>query len=114
MPAGDPEESWGWRAMLARILGAGSSRRHPHGMAWYKREDSEDELGGGTDLGAEKRSVPVGVFTKCPGCRAALLTADLEKTDQVCPHCEHHFPLGVAARLQLVLDEGSFVEEDAT
>ena len=56
-------------------------------MAWYRRDDNEDEIG------AEKRSVPVGVFTKCPGCRAALLTADLDKTDQVCPHCEHHFPM---------------------
>ncbi len=75
-------------------------------MAWYKREDKED------DLGAEKRSVPVGVFTKCPGCRAALLTADLEKSDQVCPQCDHHFPLSAARRLTLILDPGSFVEED--
>ena len=42
-------------------------------MAWYKREDSDE------DLAEEKRSVPAGVFTKCPGCRAALLTADLEQ-----------------------------------
>jgi len=77
-------------------------------MAWYRRDDNEDELG------AEKRSVPVGVFTKCPGCRTPLLTADLEKSDQVCPHCQHHFSMLAAARLQLVLDEGSFTEEDAT
>jgi acetyl-CoA carboxylase carboxyl transferase subunit beta len=77
-------------------------------MAWYRRDDNEDELG------AEKRSVPVGVFTKCPGCRAALLTADLDKTDQVCPHCEHHFPLGSQARLQLVLDPGSLEEQDTS
>jgi acetyl-CoA carboxylase carboxyl transferase subunit beta len=77
-------------------------------MAWYRRDDNEDEIG------AEKRSVPAGVFTKCPGCRAALLTADLEKADQVCPHCEHHFPLASMARLQLVLDPESFTEEDAT
>lgn len=75
-------------------------------MAWYKREDRED------DLAEEKRSVPVGVFTKCPGCRAALLTADLEKNDNVCPQCEHHFPLPAARRLDLVLDPGSFVESD--
>ena len=80
----------------------------PSAMAWYRRDDNEDELG------AEKRSVPVGVFTKCPGCRAALLTADLDKTDQVCPHCEHHFPLSSQARLQLVLDAGSIEEEDTT
>jgi acetyl-CoA carboxylase carboxyl transferase subunit beta len=77
-------------------------------MAWYKREDRED------DLAEEKRSVPVGVFTKCPGCRAALLTADLEKNDNVCPQCEHHFPLPAARRLELVLDPGSFEEADAS
>ena len=48
-------------------------------MAWYKRE-REDDTGSG-----EKRSIPVGVFTKCPGCREALLTAELEKNDYVCP-----------------------------
>jgi len=77
-------------------------------MAWYKRDEREDELS------EEKRSVPAGVFTKCPGCRAALLTADLEKNDNVCPQCEHHFPMSAAQRLELVLDAGSFVEEDAT
>jgi acetyl-CoA carboxylase carboxyl transferase subunit beta len=75
-------------------------------MVWYKRDDKEE------DLGAEKRSVPAGVFTKCPGCRAALLTEDLEKTDQVCPQCDHHFPLSAARRLTLILDPDSFVEED--
>jgi acetyl-CoA carboxylase carboxyl transferase subunit beta len=77
-------------------------------MAWYKRDDRED------DLAEEKRSVPAGVFTKCPGCRAALLTADLEKNDNVCPQCDHHFPLSAARRLELVLDPGSFVEEDVS
>jgi acetyl-CoA carboxylase carboxyl transferase subunit beta len=77
-------------------------------MAWYRRDDNEDELG------AEKRSVPVGVFTKCPGCRAALLTADLEKTAQVCPHCEHHFAMTAAARIQLLLDPDGIEDEDTT
>jgi acetyl-CoA carboxylase carboxyl transferase subunit beta len=77
-------------------------------MAWYKREDRDD------DLSEEKRSVPAGVFTKCPGCRAALLTADLEKNAFVCPQCEHHFPVAAARRLEQVLDEGTFVEADAT
>jgi acetyl-CoA carboxylase carboxyl transferase subunit beta len=77
-------------------------------MAWYKRQDSDD------DLSEEKRSVPQGVFTKCPGCRAALLTADLEKNDMVCPQCEHHFPVTAARRLELMLDAGSFEETDAS
>ena len=65
-------------------------------------------------LSEEKRSVPAGVFTKCPGCRAALLTADLDKNDSVCPQCEHHFPVPAPRRLELVLDPGSFAEADAS
>jgi acetyl-CoA carboxylase carboxyl transferase subunit beta len=75
-------------------------------MVWYKRQNTDD------DLTEEKRSVPAGLWTKCPGCRAALLTADLEKNDLVCPQCEHHFPLSAARRLELTLDPGSFEETD--
>jgi acetyl-CoA carboxylase carboxyl transferase subunit beta len=77
-------------------------------MAWYKRQESDE------DLAEEKRSVPAGVFTKCPGCRATLQTADVEKNLNVCPQCEHHFPVATAKRLELLLDPGSFVEEDAS
>jgi acetyl-CoA carboxylase carboxyl transferase subunit beta len=77
-------------------------------MAWYKRENSDD------DLSEEKRSVPAGLFTKCPGCRAALETATLEANDNVCPQCEHHFPLSSARRIELVVDPGSFVEADGS
>jgi acetyl-CoA carboxylase carboxyl transferase subunit beta len=77
-------------------------------MAWYKREERDD------DLAEEKRSVPAGVFTKCPGCRETLRTADVEQNANVCPKCEHHFPIGAIQRLELLLDPGSFVEEDAS
>ena len=77
-------------------------------MAWYKREDSDDVFS------EEKRSVPAGVFTKCPGCRAQLVTADLEKNDLVCPQCEHHFPVTAVRRLDMVLDPGTFAEADAS
>jgi acetyl-CoA carboxylase carboxyl transferase subunit beta len=77
-------------------------------VAWYKRQDSDE------DLVEEKRSVPAGVWTKCPGCRAALLTADLEKNDVVCPQCDHHFPVPAARRLELTLDPGSFEAADVS
>ena len=77
-------------------------------MAWYKREDNDDVVS------EEKRSVPAGVFTKCPGCRAALLTADLDKNQGVCPQCDHHFPIGAVRRLEVVLDPGTFAEADGS
>jgi len=96
--------------MPGSTIGAesGGILRRGEGMAWYKREDNDDVFS------EEKRSVPAGVFTKCPGCRAALLTADLEKNDQVCPQCEHHFPLSAARRMDALLDPGTFTEADAS
>jgi acetyl-CoA carboxylase carboxyl transferase subunit beta len=76
-------------------------------MPWYKRSKEED-------LQNEKRSVPAGVFTKCPGCRETLLTADLHVQLDVCPKCEYHFVIGTRERIALVMDEGSFVEADST
>jgi acetyl-CoA carboxylase carboxyl transferase subunit beta len=75
-------------------------------MAWYKRERDDDSAA------AEKRSVPVGVFTKCPGCRAALLTAEIEQSQYVCRRCSHHFLMPTARRIELICDAGSFVEAD--
>ena len=77
-------------------------------MAWYKRQDSDE------DLTEAKRSVPAGVFSKCPGCRAQLLTSDLEQNLNVCPQCEHHFPFPTQQRLDQLLDPGTFVEADAS
>jgi acetyl-CoA carboxylase carboxyl transferase subunit beta len=74
-------------------------------MAWYKRTKEDDSS-------TEKRSVPAGVFTKCPGCRETLLTADLHKNLDVCPSCDHHFVLSTRSRIALVMDEGTFVEAD--
>jgi acetyl-CoA carboxylase carboxyl transferase subunit beta len=77
-------------------------------MAWYKRE-REDDSGA-----VEKRSIPAGVFTKCPGCREALLTATIEQNDYVCRTCGYHFPMPTAKRIALIMDKGSFVEADTT
>ncbi len=75
-------------------------------MDWYKRTPSEE-------LGSEKRSVPAGVFTKCPSCREALLTQELKKNLHVCPHCSHHFVMPTRDRVQFIIDDGSWVEHDA-
>jgi acetyl-CoA carboxylase carboxyl transferase subunit beta len=77
-------------------------------MAWYKRERDDE------NAATEKRSVPAGVFTKCPGCRKALLTAEIEQNEYVCRSCTHHFPMPTSRRIALVMDEGSFVEADTT
>jgi acetyl-CoA carboxylase carboxyl transferase subunit beta len=56
---------------------------------------------------------PADLWTKCPSCSQMLFNKQLEKNDRICPNCGHHFRLSAAARLDLLLDHGSFVERDA-
>lgn len=53
------------------------------------------------------------IAVKCPKCREILYGRDLEKNQKVCPRCSHHFKLNARERIELLVDEGSFVELDA-
>ncbi len=53
------------------------------------------------------RSVPEGLWVKCPGCSAQLYRAELKRNLQVCPKCDHHFRIAARERLELFLDEGT-------
>ena len=55
---------------------------------------------------------PPDLWTKCPSCGEMLFNKQLDKVLRVCPSCGHHFRLSAAARLDLVLDHGSFAERD--
>ena len=76
-------------------------------MSWFqkllppkiKRRDSADL----------KKSVPDGLWHKCPSCQAVLYHADLEKNLSVCPKCNHHHRITARTRLDWLLDsEGRF------
>ena len=56
-----------------------------------------------------KKSVPDGLWHKCPSCEAVLYHADLEKNHSVCPKCNHHHRITARTRLNWLLDsEGRF------
>jgi acetyl-CoA carboxylase carboxyl transferase subunit beta len=58
---------------------------------------------------AERRSVPEGLWVKCPSCESVLYKADLEKNVNVCPKCSHHHRIGARQRLDSFLDaEGRY------
>jgi len=76
-------------------------------MSWFqkllppkiKRRESDDL----------KKSVPDGLWHKCPSCQAVLYHADLEKNFSVCPKCGHHHRISARTRLDWLLDsEGRF------
>jgi len=56
-----------------------------------------------------KKTVPEGLWTKCPACNAVLYSTDLEKNLNVCPKCGDHQRIGARARLDGLLDpDGRF------
>ncbi len=56
------------------------------------------------------RSVPEGLWTKCPACDGVLYRAEVERSLHVCPKCSHHMRIGARSRLKLFLDTGSWRE----
>lgn len=56
-----------------------------------------------------RRSVPEGVWVKCPSCDAVLYQADLQAALNVCPKCDHHMRIGARERIETLLDpEGRY------
>ena len=53
-----------------------------------------------------------GLWVKCDACGEILYRADLEKQLNVCPACNHHMQWPARARLQGLLDPGTFEETD--
>jgi acetyl-CoA carboxylase carboxyl transferase subunit beta len=58
---------------------------------------------------ADRRSVPEGLWVKCPSCETVLYNNDLEQNQNVCPSCGHHHRITARARLDAFLDaEGRY------
>lgn len=55
-------------------------------------------------LPEQLKSVPEGVWSKCPGCNAALYSPELERNLHICPQCDHHFRLFARQRIDSFLD----------
>lgn len=59
---------------------------------------------------ATRKSIPEGLWVKCPSCEAVLYRADLESNVHVCPKCSHHMRIGARERLDALLDAGGRYE----
>ena len=55
--------------------------------------------------GNNKKEVPEGVWAKCSSCDAILYKAELEKSHNVCPKCDHHMRISARQRLEMFLDD---------
>lgn len=69
-------------------------------MAWFKRKERKikDE---------EKKSIPDGLWDKCPSCNEIIYRPELEKNLSVCHHCDHHFRVKANLYVDILLDSGT-------
>jgi acetyl-CoA carboxylase carboxyl transferase subunit beta len=56
------------------------------------------------------RSVPEGLWMKCPACDSVLYRAEIERNLHVCPKCSHHMRINGRERLAKFLDTGTTTE----
>jgi len=53
-------------------------------------------------------------WIKCKSCHSTMYYKEVENQSYVCPKCGFHLRIGVKERLELLADEGSFIEHDAS
>ncbi|HET7701586.1 MAG TPA: acetyl-CoA carboxylase, carboxyltransferase subunit beta [Candidatus Limnocylindria bacterium] len=59
------------------------------------------------------KEFPDHLWTACPSCSEMLFNKQLARSLNVCAKCGHHFRLGARERIELLVDRGSFHEQDA-
>ena len=59
---------------------------------------------------SQKKTIPDGVWVKCPDCDSVLYRADLDANMQVCPKCQHHLRISARKRAEHLLDNHNFRE----
>ena len=75
-------------------------------MSWFdKLMPSRIKTQGKSQVRA--RSVPEGLWTKCPACDAVLYLPEVERSLHVCPKCSYHMRISARMRLKMFLDPGS-------
>lgn len=76
-------------------------------MAWFQRAKTAGFKS------AEKKDMPGGLWLKCDSCSEILYRPEMEKSFWTCHKCDYHFSIGSRQYVKLLLDEETFVEEDA-
>jgi acetyl-CoA carboxylase carboxyl transferase subunit beta len=73
-------------------------------MVWFKKDL----------FSKEKKSprFPRGLWVKCEHCNETIYKKEVERNLEVCPKCNYHFRISARRRIEIVADEGSFVEFD--
>jgi acetyl-CoA carboxylase carboxyl transferase subunit beta len=79
-------------------------------MAWFSKKPRVAPV---DPEGDDKQpSRMQGLWSKCEECDEIIYRQELEKNLNVCPSCGYHMQWPARARLEAVMDEGSFREAD--
>jgi len=73
-------------------------------MPWFKR--SKEKI----SPDSQKKELPDGLWEKCPNCGEIIHKRQLEADLWTCLKCNHHFRIGSAEYIKILLDKGSFKE----
>jgi len=76
-------------------------------VTWFKKEPL-------VSVKESKVRMPEGLWIKCDNCKEIIYKQELERNANVCPRCQHHFRIGARARIDLLVDPGTFEERNAT
>lgn len=57
-----------------------------------------------------KKSLPDGLWLKCPSCGMILYRKELKKSLSVCQKCSYHFRIGSSEYIEILSDKNSFTE----
>ena len=74
-------------------------------MSWFKRE--KKGISTSTD---EKKEAPDGLWNKCPNCKKALHSADLQESKWVCQYCNYHLRVGSKEYFNVLFDNNEYTE----
>ena len=73
-------------------------------MTWLRKAK------GGIKRQERRRELPDGLWTKCEECGEILYHKELERNLWTCTKCSYHFRISARTYLNILLDEGSFIE----
>jgi acetyl-CoA carboxylase carboxyl transferase subunit beta len=76
-------------------------------MAWFSRS-KENIL---TDT--KRKDIPDGMWTKCEQCGEIIHKMQLQSNAFTCPKCNYHFRITGIEYINILIDDGTFVEIDA-
>jgi acetyl-CoA carboxylase carboxyl transferase subunit beta len=74
-------------------------------MAWFNKTRASLDA-------SEKQTIGRGVFRRCDECGTTLRAEEFTENLEVCPQCQHHYPISSESWAELLLDPGSFDEMD--